>query len=210
MSNNENNYLYTVRQSLRGLNTFEWILLGAILTLTIVGFAMKIATTGSISLNVAISAIAAILGVFCVVLGAKGAMANWIFGTIMIFAKTLFVNTNTTPKKTGTITSTEYVPPKTTTTSEEPQETKKSKKATEPDEDPYKGDDDDNDDAVGDIQCISAVYLHPQPTSSSENLLTIPSGATCKYYRNENGWYYVEYNGTKGYAWQTFFSTPPQ
>ena len=78
---------------------------------------------------------------------------------IMIFAKTLFVNTNTTPKKTGTITSTEYIPPK---------------------------------------------------TSSSENLLTIPSGATCKYYLNENGWYYVEYNGTKGYAWQTFFSTPPQ
>ena len=31
---------------------------------------------------------------------------------IMIFAKTLFVNTNTTPKKTGTITSTEYIPPK--------------------------------------------------------------------------------------------------
>ena len=92
-----------------------------------------------------------------------------------------------------------------------PQETsKKSKKTTEPDEDPYDGDKDDNGDAVGDIQCISAVYLHPQPTSSSENLLTIPSGATCKYYRNENGWYYVEYNGTKGYAWQTFFSTPPQ
>ncbi|HRK92439.1 MAG TPA: hypothetical protein PK451_03685, partial [Ruminococcus bicirculans (ex Wegman et al. 2014)] len=89
---------------------------------------------------------------------------------IMIFAKTLFVNTNTTPKKTGTITSTEYIPPKTTTTSEEPQKTsKKSKKATEPDEDPYDGDKDDNGDAVGDIQCISAVYLHPQPTSSSEN-----------------------------------------
>ena len=84
------------------------------------------------------------------------------------------------------------------------------KKTAEPDEDPYDGDKDDNGDAVGDIQCISAVYLHPQPTSSSENLLTIPSGATCKYYRNENGWYYVEYNGTKGYAWQTFFSTPPQ
>ena len=116
---------------------------------------------------------------------------------IMIFAKTLFVNTNTTPKKTGTITSTEHIPPKTTTTSEEPQKTsKKSKKTTEPDEDPYGGDKDDNGDAVGDIQCISAVYLHPQPTSSSENLLTIPSGATCKYYRNENGWYYVEYNAT--------------
>lgn len=129
---------------------------------------------------------------------------------VMIFAKSLFINTNTTPKKTGTITSTEYVPPKTTTTTEAPEETKKTKKTTEEDEDPYSGDDSESGDAVGDIQCISAVYLHPQPTSSSENLLTIPSGATCKYYRNENGWYYVEYNGTKGYAWQTFFSTPPQ
>ena len=81
---------------------------------------------------------------------------------IMIFAKTLFVNTNTTPKKTGTITSTEYIPPKTTTTSEKPQETsKKSKKATEPDEDPYDGDKDDNGDAVGDIQFISTHSLHP-------------------------------------------------
>ena len=49
---------------------------------------------------------------------------------IMIFAKTLFVNTNTTPKKTGTITSTEYIPPKTTTTSEEPQKTSKKSKKT--------------------------------------------------------------------------------
>lgn len=126
---------------------------------------------------------------------------------IMIFAKSLFVNTNTTPKKTGTITSTEYIAPKTTTTSEEPKETKKPKKTTEEDEDPY--DDDDNGDAVGDIQCISAVYLHPEPTSSSANLLTIPQGATCKFYRDENGWYYVDYNGTKGYAWHTFFGTVP-
>ena len=40
---------------------------------------------GEITLNVAISAVAAILGVFCVVLGAKGAMANWIFSTVEAF-----------------------------------------------------------------------------------------------------------------------------
>lgn len=81
MSKKENKYIYSIRQSLCSLNIFEWLLLGSILTITIVGFVMK----GSISVNVAISAIAAILGVFCVVLGAKGAMANWIFGTIEAF-----------------------------------------------------------------------------------------------------------------------------
>ncbi len=77
----QNKYIYTLRQSLVGLNRFEWLLLGSILALTVIGFAMK----GEITLNVAISAVAAILGVFCVVLGAKGAMANWIFGTVEAF-----------------------------------------------------------------------------------------------------------------------------
>ena len=107
----------------------------------------------------------------------------------MIFAKTLFVNTNTTPKKTGTITSTEYIPPKTTTTSEEPQKTsKKSKKTTEPDEDPYDGDKDDNGDAVGGRssmgQFISTHSLHRAVKIFSLSHRERP--ATC---RNENGWY---------------------
>lgn len=126
---------------------------------------------------------------------------------IMIFAKSLFINDNTEPKKTGVITSTEYIPPVTTTTStaSETTTTKKTSKEEDEYDDPY---DDDDEDQQGTVSCISAVYLHPEPTSSSENLLTIPAGAECKYFRNENGWYYVEYNGTQGYAWNTFFSAP--
>lgn len=128
---------------------------------------------------------------------------------IMIFAKSLFVNDNTTPKKTGTITSTEYIPPETTTTYEVVTEAEKSTSDKKDEEytDPYRQETDESD--YVEITCVSAVYLHPQPTSSSENLLTIPSGAVCKFFRDENGWYYVEYNGTQGYAWNSFFSAPP-
>ena len=125
---------------------------------------------------------------------------------IMIFAKTLFMNNSSEPKKTGTITSTEYIAPVTTTT-EAPVTSMNTKKTTTKakDEDPYDGTDDG--DGV-EITCTGAVYLHPEASSSSATLLTIPSGATCTFYKNENGWYYVEYNGTKGYAWQTFFTAP--
>ena len=68
-----NKYLTVLKKSIVGLNKFEILLLLTILTLTMIGFAMK----SEITFNVVISAIAAILGVFCVVLGAKGAMANW-------------------------------------------------------------------------------------------------------------------------------------
>jgi len=73
-----NKYLNTLRTSMTTLNWFEKALLLAILTLTVVGFIIK----GEVTINVAISAIAAILGVFCVVLGAKGSLANWIFGIV--------------------------------------------------------------------------------------------------------------------------------
>lgn len=122
---------------------------------------------------------------------------------IMIFAKSLFINDNTEPAVTGKITSTEYVPPKTTTTTEQQKETKKSAKKTAAEEEK----EDDGEEGVT-INCISAVYLHPEPNSSSANLATIPSGAQCTFYRNENGWYYVEYNGIEGYAWNTFFDAP--
>jgi cytoskeletal protein RodZ len=124
---------------------------------------------------------------------------------IMVFAKSLFIQSNTTPVKTGVVTSTEYIAPVTTTTAEEVTQATTTTKATTSEDSSTSEEDEET--AV-DIQCISAVYLHPQPTSSSETLLTIPKGATCKYYRNESGWYYVEYNGTKGYAWKTFFETP--
>ncbi|MBQ6633247.1 MAG: SH3 domain-containing protein [Ruminococcus sp.] len=125
---------------------------------------------------------------------------------IMFFVKSLFINDSSKPKKTGTITSTEYVPTETTTTTEEAKETKK-KKTTAEEEDPNTNSDDG--DAVGEITCTGPVYLHPEPNSSSANLTTIPQGAVCKFFKDENGWYYVEYEGQKGYAWRDFFTAPP-
>lgn len=57
------------------------LLLLAILALAIASFIIK----GVFTLNTGIAAIAAILGVFCVVLGAKGSLANWIFGIVEAF-----------------------------------------------------------------------------------------------------------------------------
>lgn len=76
-----NKYLYILKTSITGLNLFERLLLAAILCLTVIGFVMK----GVVTFNTMIAAIAAILGVFCVVLGAKGSLANWIFGIIEAF-----------------------------------------------------------------------------------------------------------------------------
>lgn len=76
-----NQYISTIRKSLTTLNWFEKLLLVAILALTVVGFVMK----GEVTLNTSIAAIAAILGVFCVVLGAKGSLANWLFGIVEAF-----------------------------------------------------------------------------------------------------------------------------
>ena len=76
-----NKYLYILKTSITGLNLFERLLLAAIVCLTVIGFVMK----GVVTFNSMIAAIAAILGVFCVVLGAKGSLANWIFGIIEAF-----------------------------------------------------------------------------------------------------------------------------
>ena len=125
---------------------------------------------------------------------------------IMLFAKSLFINDNKEPTATGKITSTEYIPPVTTTTVSETEETKKSTKKLADDYDEDNKNDNEEDGVT--VNCISPVYLHPEPNSSSANLATIPSGAKCTFYKNENGWYYVDYNGTKGYAWYTFFDAP--
>ena len=76
-----NKYINIAKKSLLSLNKFEALLLVAILTLTVIGFVMK----GEVTVNTSIAALAAILGVFCVVLGAKGSMANWLFGIVEAF-----------------------------------------------------------------------------------------------------------------------------
>ncbi len=73
-----NKYLRIVRQSIITLTPFEVLLLVAILVLSILSFVVK----GEFRLNNFIACVSAILGVFCVVLGAKGSIANWIFGIV--------------------------------------------------------------------------------------------------------------------------------
>ena len=73
-----NKYVDVVKKSLISLNWFEKLLLFAILALSVISFIIK----GEFSVNNCIAAVSAILGVFCVVLGAKGSIANWIFGIV--------------------------------------------------------------------------------------------------------------------------------
>lgn len=76
-----NKYINVTKESVTGLNKFEKLLLVSILALTVLSFILK----GEITFNTSIAAISAILGVFCVVLSAKGSIANWIFGTVEAF-----------------------------------------------------------------------------------------------------------------------------
>ena len=77
-----NRYTTLLKLTFKSLNWFEISLLVAILALSVASFVLK---NDFGSINAWIAAIAAILGVFCVVLGAKGSMANWIFGTVEAF-----------------------------------------------------------------------------------------------------------------------------
>ena len=73
-----NRYLTLLRLTFRSLNWFEIFLILSIMTLAVISWVIK----GNYSFNGIIAGISAILGVFCVVLGAKGAMANWLFGIV--------------------------------------------------------------------------------------------------------------------------------
>lgn len=74
-------YLTILKLTFRSLNWFEILLLIAIGLLAIVSFVIK----NDFGINAWIAAVAAILGVFCVVLGAKGSLANWFFGIVEAF-----------------------------------------------------------------------------------------------------------------------------
>ena len=49
------------------------------------------------------------------------------------------------------------------------------------------------------------VYLHPIADANSANLATIPFGEKIQVMGQSFGWYYVEFDGQKGYAWGTYF-----
>ena len=119
---------------------------------------------------------------------------------VLVSAKILFVGDKSETVKTGRITSTEPLAVTTTTK----KETKKPKKTTNDIDDFFNDNDDEGDYTKQTV--ISAVYLHPEPNSKSENLCVIPVGAECKVYKNENGWLYLDYDGQKGYAYYTFFT----
>lgn len=76
-----NKYVTILKLTFKSMNWFEIGLLLAILSLAIISFVIK----GDFGTNAWIAAIAAILGVFCVVLGAKGSLANWFFGVVEAF-----------------------------------------------------------------------------------------------------------------------------
>ncbi len=122
---------------------------------------------------------------------------------VMVAAKVMFISDSPSEnKKTGRITSTE---PKSVVTTTTPKATKKTVKKTSRTYNTYDGSQIDTDEYTNQT-VISAVYLHPEPNSSSENLCVIPVGAVCKVYANENGWLYLDYDGQKGYAYYTFFT----
>ncbi len=77
----KNKYVTLLYLTFRSLNWFEVLLLCSILALAIASFIIK----GTFSLNAWVAAMGAVLGVFCVVLGAKGSMANWLFGIVEAF-----------------------------------------------------------------------------------------------------------------------------
>lgn len=123
---------------------------------------------------------------------------------IMLFWKNLFTGAETGKKETGVITSTEYIPPETKTATERADTTKASKKKTTKTEE----EEEEEDENTQTIKCTGAVLLHPEPSSSSSTIDTIPAGAEVKFYRNENNWFFVEYNGKQGYAWGNYFTAP--
>ena len=79
-----NKYLSTVGRSLAHLNWFEATLMVSIIALSVISFVVK----GEFGANNFIACLSAVFGVFCVVLGAKGSMANWIFGVVECFLYT--------------------------------------------------------------------------------------------------------------------------
>lgn len=132
---------------------------------------------------------------------------------VMLFAKSLFVpNTDNKKVKTGHLTETVSFSAETTKAAQEVEEvktTKKKKKTTTKAEEPETPVLPDGLDTsvAGEYVISSAVYLHPEPNSSSANLATLPAGETVTVYGNSNyGWYYLDYNGQLGYAWSSYLS----
>lgn len=140
---------------------------------------------------------------------------------VMLFAKSLLSTSGTTKAvKTGHLTETAAIDVEAIEAQKEKlveMTTTTAKKSSDDKDDDDDKDEEEEDDTslpdgldtsvAGEYTVNSAVYLHPEPNSSSENLATLPSGAEVTVYGNSNyGWYYLEYDGQFGYAWNTYLT----
>ena len=131
---------------------------------------------------------------------------------LMFTARRMFVLQGNEYKEeipTGVVTSTQptvYDGGKQTVASEEEDDTGKKKRTASPNAKDDDGKTTSKLSGTTQYRCISAVYLHPQPSAESENTLVIPQGAVVDVQKDEGGWYYLDYNGTVGWAYGTFFT----
>ncbi len=139
-----------------------------------------------------------------------------VFVIIMLFAKVLFLHEPNVEVKTGTMTAVENTGTTFMTTTNSDHQTAATKttkekirfnvEVTQTDKEGNKVT--NTDEPVSKIKCISPVLVHPEPNSRSANLTTVPLNAEVDFIRNDNGWYYITYNGITGYAWGQFFTAP--
>ncbi len=123
---------------------------------------------------------------------------------IMLFAKSLFVSNASEEKKTGKLTAAPNYSTTTTTTVSVAEVTKKSTTTRNTDIDPYQTQ--FPTDGATSMTVNGDVRLHPEPTSKSDTIVTIPAGAKVTAYALvNNSWLYVEYNGKVGYAYGDYF-----
>ena len=84
-----NKVMAIVKKSILSLNWFEILLMVTIMLLAVYNFFNK----HDFGFNGYVGGLCAVMGVFCVVLGAKGSRANWVFGIIECFLKMYIVFT---------------------------------------------------------------------------------------------------------------------
>lgn len=122
----------------------------------------------------------------------------------MLFARSLFMTSASEEIKTGRLTA---PPTFVTTTTTLNTTTRKTTTTTTLSKltDPYQSELMQS--GISEMTVKSAVYLHPEPNSSSKNLMVLPQGARVTAYAVVNyNWIYVEYMGNVGYAYGDFFT----
>ena len=129
---------------------------------------------------------------------------------LMFTARRMFVLQGNEYKEeipTGVVTSTQptVYEGKETTLPEEEDDTGKKKRTASPNAKDDDGQTTTKLTGTTQYKCATAYYLHPQPSSDSENLLVIPQGAVVEVQKEENGWLYMDYNGTVGWAYKDGF-----